>query len=158
MASKKQLAARKRFSQIMKSGGFKRKSSKTIVGRRRKSTTSKRITKKIKRPSISNNMAKRRTRTIMRRGSRGIKSSLQSGLLSNVVKGIGGGALVGTVMSRILPNSSITPLASIGAGFLFGGITGGAANLILSGGLSTLGLGSLFGNTQATAPLENMGV
>ena len=158
MASKKQLAARRRFSQIMKSGGFKRKSSKKLGPKRRISSTSKRISKTIKRRNLSNiSMAKRsRGRSIIRRGSKGIKSSLQSGLLSNVVKGIGGGALVGTVMNRIVPNSSITPLASIGAGFLFGGVVGGAANLVLSGGLNAIG--GIFGNTQASAPLENMGV
>ena len=58
-------------------------------------------------------------------------------------------------MSRVAPNSSITPIASVGAGFLTGGVVGGAANLILSGGLSQLG--GLFGG-GATTPQQEFGV
>jgi hypothetical protein len=56
-------------------------------------------------------------------------------------------------MSRVAPNSTITPIASTGAAFLTGGIVGGAANLILTGGLN---LGGIFGG--ATAPAQEMSV
>ena len=156
MASAKQLAARKKFARIMKSGGFKRKSTKKSSPKRRKTTTKRRITKTIKRRSTPRKtMARRRTitRRVSRKG-RGIGSSLKTGVIGDVVKGIGAGSLVSLVMSRVAPNSSITPIASTGAAFLTGGIVGGAANLILSGGLS---LGGIFGGS-ASAPVQEMSV
>jgi len=156
MATAKQLAARRKFARIMKSGGFKRKSTKKSSPKRRKTTTKRRITKTIKRRSAPRKtMARRRTitRRVSRKG-RGIGSSLKTGVIGDVVKGIGAGSLVSLVMSRVAPNSSITPIASTGAAFLTGGIVGGAANLILSGGLS---LGGIFGGS-ASAPVQEMSV
>ena len=156
MASAKQLAARRKFARIMKSGGFKKKSKRTTTKAKRKTTTKRRITKTIKRRSAPRKtMARRRTitRRVSRKG-RGIGSSLKTGVIGDVVKGIGAGSLVSLVMSRVAPNSSITPIASTGAAFLTGGIVGGAANLILSGGLS---LGGIFGGS-ASAPVQEMSV
>jgi len=166
MASAKQLAARRKFARIMKSGGFKKKKKGTTKGMvrktarrafegKRKTTTKRRVTKTIKRRSSSSKpMARRRSiRRTARRGSRGIGSSLKTGIIGDVVKGIGAGSLVGLVMARVAPNSSITPIASTGAAFLSGGLVGGAANLLLTGGLS---LGGIFGG--ATAPQQEMGV
>jgi hypothetical protein len=163
LASAKQLAARKKFARIMKSGGFKKrktqsgrpKSAKKSGPKRRKTTTRRRITKTIKRTSAPRKTMARRTitRRVSRKG-RGIGSSLKTGVIGDVVKGIGAGSLVSLVMSRVAPNSSITPIASTGAAFLTGGIVGGAANLILSGGLS---LGGIFGGS-ASAPVQEMSV
>ena len=156
MVSAKQLAARKKFARIMKSGGFKKKSKRTTTKAKRKTATKRRITKTIKRRSAPRKtMARRRTitRRVSRKG-RGIGSSLKTGVIGDVVKGIGAGSLVSLVMSRVAPNSSITPIASTGAAFLTGGIVGGAANLILSGGLS---LGGIFGG-GASAPVQEMSV
>jgi hypothetical protein len=168
MATAKQLAARKKFARIMKSGGFKKKKKGTTKGQvrktarrafegKRKTSTKKRNTKTIKRTSTSRKtMAKRRTITRrVSRTSRGIGSSLKTGVIGDVVKGIGAGSLVSLVMSRVAPGSSITPIASTGAAFLTGGIVGGAANLILSGGLSQLG-GIFSGG--ASAPVQEMSV
>ena len=134
MASAKQLAARKKFARIMKSGGFKKrktqsgrpKSAKKMVQKQRKTTTRRRITKTIKRTSAPRKTMARRTitRRVSRKG-RGIGSSLKTGVIGDVVKGIGAGSLV---LLSIAPNSSITPIASTGAAFLTGG-RGGAANL-----------------------------
>ena len=147
----------------MKSGGFKKrktqsgrpKSAKKMVQKQRKTTTRRRITKTIKRTSAPRKTMARRTitRRVSRKG-RGIGSSLKTGVIGDVVKGIGAGSLVSLVMSRVAPNSSITPIASTGAAFLTGGIVGGAANLILSGGLS---LGGIFGGS-ASAPVQEMSV
>jgi hypothetical protein len=168
MATAKQLAARKKFARIMKSGGFKKKKKGTTKGQvrktarrafegKRKTATKKRNTKTIKRTSTTRKtMAKRRTITRrVSRTSRGIGSSLKTGVIGDVVKGIGAGSLVSLVMSRVAPGSSITPIASTGAAFLTGGIVGGAANLILSGGLSQLG--GIFGG-GASAPVQEMSV
>ena len=163
MASAKQLAARRKFARIMKSGGFKKrktqsgrpKSAKKSGPKRRKTTNKRRITKTIKRRSTPRKTMARRTITRrVSRKSRGIGSSLKTGVIGDVVKGIGAGSLVSLVMSRVAPNSSITPIASTGAAFLTGGIVGGAANLILSGGLS---LGGIFGG-GASAPVQEMSV
>ena len=158
MATAKQLAARRKFARIMKSGGFKKKSKRTTTTKKRKTTTKRRITKTIKRRRTSKRTMPSRTRrirTTYRRGSRGIGKSFKTGIIGDVVKGIGAGSLVGIVMSRVAPNSSITPLASAGAGFLTGGLIGGAANLILSGGLNNLG--GIFGG-GASAPVQEMSV
>ena len=159
MATAKQLAARRKFARIMKSGGFKKKKTKSgsrnTTKPKRKTSTRKRITKTIKRRTSNRKpMAKRRMiRRRASRASRGIGSSLKTGIIGDVVKGIGAGSLVGLVMSRVAPNSTITPIASTGAAFLTGGIVGGAANLILTGGLN---LGGIFGG--ATAPAQEMSV
>ena len=166
MASAKQLAARRKFARIMKSGGFKKKKRGTTKGMvrktarrafegKRKTTTKRRVTKTIKRRSSTRKpMARRRSiRRSSRRASRGIGSSLKTGVIGDVVKGIGAGSLVSLVMGRVAPGSSITPIASTGAAFLTGGIVGGAANLLLTGGLS---LGGIFGG--ASAPAQEMGV
>ena len=159
MASAKQLAARREFARIMKSGGFKKrktKSAKIPGSKKRKTTTTRRKTTTTNRRAPRKSMVKRRT-TIRRRSSsmgRGIGSSLKTGVIGDVVKGIGAGSLVSLVMNRVAPSSSITPIAATGAAFLTGGIVGGAANLILTGGLSQLG--GMFGG--ASAPLEEAGV
>ena len=161
MASAKQLAARKKFAAIMKSGGFKKRKTKAVKKTRtvkRKSVTTKRKSTPLKRAlPRKRTMVKRRSRTIRRRTSsmgRGIGSSLKTGVIGDVVKGIGAGSLVSLVMSRVAPGSSITPIASTGAAFLTGGIVGGAANLILTGGLSQLG--GMFGG--ASTPQQEFGV
>ena len=160
MATKKQIAARKKFARIMKSGGFnkfKTKSTKKNGSKKTKSAKPKRKPKAIKTTSKpKRTMAKRRTRIVRRSRSvgRGIGSSLKTGVIGEVVKGIGAGSLVSLVMSRVAPNSSITPIAATGAAFLTGGLVGGAANLILSGGLSNLG--GIFGG--ASAPVQEMSV
>jgi hypothetical protein len=166
MATAKQLAARRKFARIMKSGGFKKKKKGTTKGMvrktarrafegKRKTTTKRRVSKTIKRRSSSSKpMARRKSiRRTVSRSSRGIGSSFKTGIIGDVVKGIGAGSLVGLVMSRVAPNSTITPIASTGAAFLSGGLVGGAANLLLTGGLS---LGGIFGG--ASAPQQEMGV
>ena len=160
MASAKQLAARKKFAAIMKSGGFKKRKTKAVkktTTRKRKTTTTKRKSIQLKRAAPRRRtMVKRRTRIARRSRSvgRGIGSSLKTGVIGEVVKGIGAGSLVSLVMSRVAPGSSITPIAATGAAFLTGGIVGGAANLILSGGLSQLG--GMFGG--ASTPQQEFGV
>ena len=161
MASAKQIAARKRFSAIMKSGGFKKRKTKTakIPGiKKRKSVTTKRKSTPLKRATPrKRTMVKRRSRIsrVARRGSKGIGSSLKTGVIGDVIKGIGAGSLITLVMSRVAPNSSITPIAATGAAFLTGGIVGGAANLILTGGLGQLG--GMFGGS-ASAPQQEFGI
>ena len=158
MASAKQLAARKRFSAIMKSGGFKKRKTKAVRKTRtvkRKSVTTKRKSTPLKRVVKRRSVMKRRSRTIRRRTSsmgKGIGSSLKTGMIGEIVKGIGAGSLATLVVGRVAPQYA--PIASIGAGFLTGGIVGGAANLLLSGGLSSIG--GLFGG--ASTPQQEFGV
>ena len=161
MATAKQLAARKKFTAIMKSGGFKKRKTKSttraVTKPKRKTSTTKRKSTPLKRASPrKRTMVKRRTRIARRSKSvgRGIGSSLKTGVIGEVVKGIGAGSLVSLVMSRVAPGSSLTPIAATGAAFLTGGIVGGAANLILTGGLSQLG--GMFGG--ASTPQQEFGV
>ena len=144
------------FLKRMALGRKKARTVKKTPVRRRKTVTTKRKTTPLRRASPrKRTMVKRRSsiRRVARRGSKGIGSSLKTGIIGDVVKGIGAGSLVSLVMSRVAPNSSITPIASTGAAFLTGGIVGGAANLILTGGLS---LGGIFGG--ASAPQQELGV
>ena len=160
LASAKQLAARKKFAAIMKSGGFKKRKTKAVkktTTRKRKTTTTKRKSIQLKRAAPRRRtMVKRRSRSIRRRSSsmgRGIGSSLKTGMISDIIKGIGAGSLATLVVGRVAPQYA--PIASIGAGFLAGGgIIGGAANLLLSGGLSSIS--GMFGG--ASTPQQEFGV
>jgi len=149
---------KKAFLARMALGRKKARTVKIPGIKKRKSVTTKRKSTPLKRASPrKRTMVKRRSTTIRRRSSsvgRGIGSSLKTGVIGDVVKGIGAGSLVSLVMSRVAPNSSITPIASTGAAFLTGGIVGGAANLILTGGLSQLG--GMFGG--ASTPQQEFGV
>ena len=139
-------------------GRKKANTVKKSAPKKRKSVTTKRKSAPLRRAAPRKiTMVKRRTRVARRSRSvgRGIGSSLKTGVIGDVVKGIGAGSLVSLVMSRVAPNSSITPIAATGAAFLTGGIVGGAANLILTGGLSQLG--GMFGGT-ASAPQQEFGV
>ena len=141
----------------MKSGGFKRKSSKKPGPKQRKTSKTKRKTATINKTKTKRKTMVSRKRFTRRAKSGGLKigSSLKTGIIGEVVKGIGAGSLVGMIMSRVMPNSPITPIASTGAAFLAGGVTGGIAQVVLSGGLSSFG--GLFGG-GVSAPLEESGV
>jgi len=89
-----------------------------------------------------------------RKTGKGIASSLKTGVIGEIIKGVGAGSLITVVMNRVAPNSGLTPIASTGAAFLTGGLVGGAANLILSGGLSQMG--GIFGG--ASAPVSEVSV
>jgi len=146
------------FLKRMALGRKKANTVKKSAPKKRKSVTTKRKSAPLRRAAPRKiTMVKRRTRVARRSRSvgRGIGSSLKTGVIGDVVKGIGAGSLVSLVMSRVAPNSSITPIAATGAAFLTGGIVGGAANLILTGGLSQLG--GMFGGT-ASAPQQEFGV
>jgi len=106
-------------------------------GRKRRSgrkRTSRRRARPIKRRKTRRTVAKKR-----RSGSRtkSIGSFLKGGMVGNVVKGLGAGALATIVLQRVAP--SFTGIGSVGAGFLGGGLVGGVANLFLTGGLASLG-------------------
>jgi hypothetical protein len=145
------------FLKRMALGRKKARTVKKTTVRKRKSITTKRKATPLRRAAPrKRTMVRRRSkiRRVARRGSKGIGSSLKTGVIGDVVKGIGAGSLITLVMSRVAPNSSITPIASTGAAFLTGGLVGGAANLILTGGLGQLG--GMFGG--ATAPQQEFGV
>ena len=145
------------FLKRMALGRKKARTVKKTPTRKRKSVTTKRKTTPLRRAAPrKRTMVKRRSsiRRVARRGSKGIGSSLKTGVIGDVVKGIGAGSLITLVMSRVAPNSSITPIASTGAAFLTGGLVGGAANLILTGGLGQLG--GMFGG--ASTPQQEFGV
>ena len=147
------------FLKRMAAGRKKANTVKKSSVRKRKTTTTKRKSTPLRRasPRKRTMAVKRRTRIARRSKSvgRGIGSSLKTGVIGEVVKGIGAGSLVSLVMSRVAPNSSLTPIAATGAAFLTGGIVGGAANLILTGGLGQLG--TMFGG-GASMPQEEFGV
>jgi len=156
--SAKQLAARRKFSKIMKSGGFKRKSALARTKKRRKTPTKRRKSTTIKTSKTKRKAMVSRTKRYSRRAKSGglrIGSSLKTGIIGEVVKGIGAGSLVGMVMGKVLPNSPLTPIVSTGAAFLAGGVTGGIAQVVLSGGLSSFG--GLFGG-GISAPQQEFGV
>tara|TARA_R110000751_G_scaffold48564_2_gene108070 strand:- start:351 stop:821 length:471 start_codon:yes stop_codon:yes gene_type:complete len=150
-------AKKTEFLKRMALGRKKARTVKKTPTRKRKSVTTKRKTTPLRRAAPrKRTMGKRRSKIVRtaRRGSKGLGSSLKTGVIGEVVKGIGAGSLITLVMSRVAPNSSITPIASTGAAFLSGGIVGGAANLILTGGLGQLG--GIFGG--ASAPQQEFGV
>jgi hypothetical protein len=156
MATAKQLAARKRFSQIMKSGGFKKKTTKTAKKtqvRRRKTTTTKRKTQTLKRT--------KRTTPVMRRKSskrssakRGLTSVFKGGLLGKAAAGIGAATVMSLVVSNFAPQ--FTSISNIAGGYLGGGAVGAIAALAINGGLGNLG--GLFGGSSGASQAQVMGV
>jgi len=146
------------FLKRMALGRKKARTVKKTPTRKRKSVTTKRKSIPLRRAAPRKRTMVNRRRSKLRRtvsrGSKGIGSSLKTGVIGDVVKGIGAGSLITLVMSRVAPGSSITPIASTGAAFLSGGLVGGAANLILTGGLSQLG--GMFGG--ASTPQQEFGV
>jgi hypothetical protein len=155
MATAKQLAARRKFSKIMKSGGFKKKKTKTVRKSRtklRKSTPAKRKTQTLKR-------VKRRAPVMRRKSSRrssakrGLTSVFKGGLLGKAAAGIGAATVMSLVVSNVAPQ--FTGISNIAGGYLGGGAVGAIAALAINGGLGNLG--GLFGGSSGAQP-QVMGV
>ena len=99
----KQLAARKKFAAIMKSGGFKKKKSKSV--KKSRSITTKTVRKSRKRLLIKTKprktMARRRSmRRSVRRSSGKIGGFFKGGMIGKAVAGIGAATLVGVVLTK----------------------------------------------------------
>ena len=113
MASAKQLAARRKFAKIMKSGGFKKK-SKT-------KTKTKTVTKTRTVTKRKTNKSKPKPRNVKRNS---VKSILGSSTLKKVALGVGGATLATAMISFIAPNSSISKFAAPAGAYALGGIEG----------------------------------
>ena len=156
MATAKQLAARRKFSKIMKSGGFKKKKTKSVTRKvtkpKRKAATTKRKTQTLKR-------TKRRAPVMRRKSSRrssakrGLTSVFKGGLLGKAAAGIGAATVMSLVVSNFAPQ--FTSISNVAGGYLGGGAVGAIAALAINGGLGNLG--GLFGGSSGTQP-QVMGV
>lgn len=122
---------------------MRRKNSKN----RRKSTSTRRITKKVKsRRRSSRTMSKKTSRrSSVKRGFGKIGSSLKSGMLGEAIKGAGAARLSHVVTDRIPQAQQYSPIIAVGAGFAAGGIIGGIAAAFTEG---IVGSGILGGSTQ----------
>ena len=144
--------------------GRKNAAKKTKSKPKQLKKVTKRVTKRRKSTTINKTkprrktMVSRRKRYSRRARSGGLKigNSLKTGIIGEVVKGVGAGSLVGMVLGRVMPDSNLTPIASTGAAFLAGGLTGGIAQVVLSGGLSSFG--GMFGGNQNVTAQVDMGV
>ena len=148
---KKRMAAGKRKAAAAR----KAKTVKKAAPKKRKPAVKKRKAKAIKSPTPRKRTMGSRTQKARKYGSRtkkSIGSSLKTGMIGEVIKGIGAGSLATIVVSRVAPQYA--PIAPVAAGFVTGGMIGGAANLLLSGGLQ--GMGGLFGGNSA--PAQEFGV
>jgi len=115
-----------------------KKSSKTKRKVNRSTSTSESVPKKRKKSRSSSVSGG------FRRAKSGFGSVLKSGVVGKVVTGIGAATVVTLILNRIAPQ--FAPIGGTAAGFLGGGLIGGAANLLLRGGLGNLG--GLFGGQQ----------
>tara|TARA_R110000751_G_scaffold109257_3_gene206212 strand:- start:175 stop:660 length:486 start_codon:yes stop_codon:yes gene_type:complete len=161
MASKKQIAARKKFAKIMKSGGFKKRKTSTrktktvkkTQAQRRKTSTTKRKTTTLKR-------AKRKAPVMRRKSSRrssakrGLTSVFKGGLLGKAAAGIGAATVLGLIVNNFAPQ--FTSVSNIAGGYLGGGAVGAIAALAVNGGLGNLG--GLFGGSSSGVQPQVMGV
>ena len=148
----------KRMALGRKNAAKRTKSVKKPKTKLTKSSKTRQKTTKINKTKTKRKSMVSRRKTVVRRARKGglqIGSSLKTGIIGEVVKGIGAGSLVSLVMGRVLPDSPITPIASTAAAFLAGGVTGGAAQVVLSGGLSSFG--GIFGGGVST-PAQEFGV
>lgn len=115
-----------------------------MARKKTKSATVKKTKKRTR--SMVRRTRRTRTRTVTRRrssrrssGVGGIKGIFKKGIVKDVALGVGSGMTTKIVMDRVAPQFS--GIASVGAGFLGGGLIGGAVNLFLNGGLSAFGIG-----------------
>lgn len=122
---------------------MRRKTSKN----RRKSTSARRTTKKVKsRRRSSRTMSKKTSRrSSVKRGFGKIGSSLKSGMLGEAIKGAGAARLSHVVTDRVPQAQQYAPIIAVGAGFAAGGIIGGIAAAFTEG---IIGSGILGGSTQ----------
>lgn len=141
MASAKQLAARRKFAKIMKSGGFKKKKSKTKSKTKTRTRTVTKIKTVIKRKT--NKGGKKRSSV---KRSLGLKSITGSSTIKKVALGIGGGVMATAILSAVMPNSSVAKFAAPAGAFALGGIEGVIGNFALSM------LGSRTGSNTNVAP------
>jgi len=131
----------------------KRATAKLVaLNRRRGSALKRRISSSLKRrKSTRKPMAKRRSlrtkvRSVRRRTD--IKGIFKRGMLGELVKGIGSGAVAGLVFNQFAPQYST--IASTGAGYLGGGLIGMASSLFVNGGFGQL-TGMLRGGSSSTS-------
>jgi hypothetical protein len=160
MATKKQLAARKRFSQIMKSGGFKKRKG-TKKGSVRKTArrayiptkTAKkiRLSKPIRRRKSSTNTMRRRKSSYRRSAKSGLTSIFKGGLLGKAAAGIGAATVMGLIVSNVAPQ--FNSISQVAGGYLGGGAIGAVSALLVNGGLGNIG-NILGGNQQVTSQVE----
>ena len=141
MASAKQLAARRKFAKIMKSGGFKKRKSKSKTKTKTKTRTVTKIRTVIKRKT--NKGGKKRSSV---KRSLGLKSITGSSTIKKVALGIGGGVMATAILSAVMPNSSVAKFAAPAGAFALGGIEGVIGNFALSM------LGSRTGSNTNVAP------
>jgi len=161
MASKKQIAARKKFAKIMKSGGFKkRKTSTRKMKTVKKSPVRKRKTSTTKRKTTTLKRAKRKAPVMRRKSSRrssakrGLTSVFKGGLLGKAAAGIGAATVLGLIVNNFAPQ--FTSVSNIAGGYLGGGAVGAIAALAVNGGLGNLG--GLFGGSSSGVQPQVMGV
>ncbi len=122
--SKKQLAARRKFTKMVKSKS--KKSSKKTIKRKRSSTTGMRKTRKTSRKSMSSKMS---FNGILKNGLNVFKDKRVQG----VAKGAGVAAVLGPALDRGAPQISGTisqPGQRIALGVLGGGLEGGIGGII----------------------------
>jgi len=118
MASAKQLAARRKFAKIMKSGGFKKRKSSS---RTTKTVTKTRTVKrKSSTPKRKTNKAKTKGKSV----KTSLKSITGSKTLQKVALGVGGGIIATALVNRFMPSSAISKFAAPGAAFALGGVEG----------------------------------
>jgi len=161
MASKKQIAARKKFAKIMKSGGFKKRKTSTRKTKTvKKSPVQRRKTLTTKRKTTTLKRAKRKAPVMRTKSSRrssakrGLTSVFKGGLLGKAAAGIGAATVLGLIVNNFAPQ--FTSVSNIAGGYLGGGAVGAIAALAVNGGLGNLG--GLFGGSSSGVQPQVMGV
>lgn len=127
-ASAKQLKARRKFARIMKSGGFKKKKTKSAKKRSLQKTKSAKVNTKSnsKRIVASRKGSKRRrvSRGIrsMTRGRGKIGSFFKKGMVGDTTSALGASIVTGAITDRVIPQYST--YAQAGAEYMVGGVGG----------------------------------
>lgn len=142
--SAKQIAARKKFAKIMKSGGFKKKFAK-----KSRSKTTKSV--KVKRKSKQSKPMRRKSRKSSSRRSK-VGGFLNNPTLKKVMIGIGAGSLAGTVVGMVAPQ--FAPIAKPITALAVGGPIGAISSIVADGGLPMIG--GLFGSQPAQAQVSSV--
>ena len=147
--SAKQLAARRKFAKIMKSGGFKKRTRK--APRKTRKVQARRVKRVIRKVTKRVPMARRRRATRRSPAKKGFLKGLP--IISNptfkkAAAGIGTATLAVSLLSLVAPSIASQPLVKPVLALAGGDFIGLGAQLFTGGGL-----GSIFGGGQSMGDL-----
>jgi len=155
--SAKQLAARRKFAKIMKSGGFKkkRKSAPGPAKKRSKSAPKRRKSTSIRRKAPKRKAVAGKKRTTSKKSFTSKIPLVNNPTFKKAAQGVGMASLGVAALSLVAPQFAQNPIVKPALALLGGDVVGLAAQLFTQGGLGSLR--NLTGGNGNGAPAAGAG-